>query len=309
VRAALCVLMSIVAVGCAARGPVNVSAKASRAATTLGGTVQAPEDSLETFMAKVRKLTAEARPSRSGPTTVEALYPRLAAAVAVATVTPSPLTLRSAAEEYRRVGIFDKALDLLTKALALDNRDAATHDALARVWRDAGLAHLGIGDAQRAVFFAPESPIVHNTLGTIFQALGRRTLARSEYQRALQLDSTAVYALNNLCYGWVLEGQATKAIAACEQALRIDPAFSSARNNLGLAHAVAGDSAAASAAFALSGDRASERYNTGIVRLADRDFNGAIAAFESAHAVRPALMAAASRAQQARAAQTGIEDQ
>jgi len=196
-----------------------------------------------------------------------------------------------------------------TDGTCADNRDAATHDALARVWRDAGLAHLGIGDAQRAVFFAPESPIVHNTLGTIFQALGRRTLARSEYQRALQLDSTAVYALNNLCYGWVLEGQATKAIAACEQALRIDPAFSSARNNLGLAHAVAGDSAAASAAFALSGDRASERYNTGIVRLADRDFNGAIAAFESAHAVRPALMAAASRAQQARAAQTGIEDQ
>ena len=179
---------------------------------------------------------------------------------------------------------------------------------IARLWRDSGLPQLAVSDAHRAVFFAPDSPVVHNTLGTIFQALGRRALARSEYERALQLDGAAAYALNNLCYGWVLEGRVAKAIAACEHALRIDPALTAARNNLGLAHAVAGDAAAASANFARSGDRATERYNTGIVRLAERDFNGAIAAFESAHAARPTLAEAAARAQQARAAKARNEE-
>jgi hypothetical protein len=71
---------------------------------------------------------------------------------------------------------------------------------------------------------------------------------------------------------------------------------------------VAGDAAAASATFAQAGDRATERYNTGIVRLAERDFNGAIAAFETAYAARPTLAEAAARARQARAAKARSEE-
>jgi len=297
VRALLCVLISISVAGCATRGPVKVSTTKARP----------PEDSLEAFMAKVRTLSSEARPAQTSAG-LEARYPSLAAAAALATFSPSPVTLRAAAEEYRRVGVFDRAFELLTKALVIDRRDAATHDAIARLWRDSGLPHLGLGDAQRAVFFDPASPVVHNTLGTIFQALGRRPLARVEFERALRLDETAAYALNNLCYGWVLDGDAAKAIAACEHALRIDPQLTAARNNLGLAHAMGGDAAGASAAFARAGDPAMERYNTGIVRLAQRDFNGAASAFDAAYAARPSLSQAAARANQARVAQaTGKE--
>jgi tetratricopeptide (TPR) repeat protein len=303
VRALLCIVVSISVAGCAARGPRNVSPDKPRPIDASPRTAQrAPEDSLEAFMAKVRKLSSEARPDRQGSAGLAARYPGLAAADAVATFAPSPVTLRAAAEEYRRAGIFDKAFDLLTKALAIDWRDATTHDAIARLWRDSGLPQLGLGDAHRAIFFDPDSPVVHNTLGTLFQALGRRTLARAEYERALQLDDRAAYALNNLCYGWVLDGEVAKAIAACERALRINPQLTAARNNLGLAHAVGGDVASASAAFAQAGDRAAERYNIGIIRLAQRDFHAAAAAFDSAHAARPSLAEAAARAIQARAA-------
>jgi tetratricopeptide (TPR) repeat protein len=281
---------------------VNVSTNDARpTASSPRSTEQPPEDSLETFISKVRKLSSEARLGQ-GSAGLEAHYPALAAAAALATFTPSPATLRAAAEEYRRVGVFDRAYDLLTKALVIDRRDAATHDAIARLWRDSGLPRLGLGDAQRAVFFEPNSPVVHNTLGTIFQALGRRTLARAEFERASQLDKAAAYALNNLCYGWVLDGDVAKAIAACEHALRIDPLLTAARNNLGLAHAMGGDVAGASAAFARAGDGATERYNIGIVRLAQHDFNGAAAAFDAAYAARPSLAQAAARANQARAA-------
>jgi Flp pilus assembly protein TadD len=298
VRALLCVLISISVAACATRGRVQVS-------TT---TARPPEDSLETFMAKVRTLSSEARPGQASAG-FEGRDPALAAAAALATFSPSPVTLRAAAEEYRRVGVFDRAFELLTKALAIDRRDAATHDAIARLWRDSGLPHLGLGDAHRAVFFDPTSPVMHNTLGTIFQALGRRPLARVEFERALRLDETAAYALNNLCYGWMLDGDATKAIAACERALRIDPQLTAARNNLGLARAMGGDAAGATAAFARAGDRATERYNTGIVRLAQRDFVGAASAFDAAYAARPSLAQAAARANQARAAkQAGNEE-
>jgi Flp pilus assembly protein TadD len=291
VRALLCVLISISVAGCATRRTVHVSTKDARP----------PQDSLETFMSKVRKLSSEARPGQASAS-LEGRYPALAAAAALATLTPSPVTLRAAAEEYRRVGVFDRAFELLTKALVIDRRDAATHDAIARLWRDSGLPHLGLSDAQRAIFFDPTSPIVHNTLGTIFQALGQRPLARAEFERALLLDGTAAYALNNLCYGWMLDGRAAKAIAACEHALRIDPQLIAARNNLGLAHAMGGDPASASAAFARAGDRATESYNIGIVRLAQRDFNGAAEAFDAAYAARPSLSQAAARGNQARAA-------
>lgn len=302
-RALLCVLISMSIAGCASRGPAHASAdKGRRPVSGRANAERRPEDSLEAFMSKVRKLSSEARPGQASAS-LEAQHPALAAAAALATFVPSPATLRAAAEEYRRFGVFDRAIDLLNKALAIDRRDAATHDAIARLWRDSGLPHLGLGDAQRAIFFDPTSPVVHNTLGTIFQALGRRPLARAEFQKALQLDQTAAYALNNLCYGWVLDGDAVKAIAACEHALRIDPQLAAARNNLGLAHAMGGDAAGASAAFAQAGDRATERYNVGIVRLAQRDFNGAAVAFDAAYAARPSLSQAAARANQARAAQ------
>jgi Flp pilus assembly protein TadD len=301
VRAAVCLILCVAVTGCSGKHFVNVTPGHKKASPTEPG-AQPPGDSLEMFMAKVRKLSEEARPDRPAAATVEGNNPALAAAVAAATFTPSPATCRLAAEEYRRHGIFDKAFHYLGKAAALDPKDAATYDASARLWRDSGLPEVALGDAYRATYFAPLSPVTHNTLGTIFQALGRRALARAEYQRALQLDASAAYALNNLCYGWVLDNDPKKAILACETALKLQPGLAAADNNLGLAHAANGDMAAARAAFARAGDKAGELYNTGIVRLAQRDYNGAIDAFESAQAARPTLAEAAARARQARTA-------
>jgi len=289
-------IVCLAAAGCSGRHFVNVTPGHKKASA------QAPGEGLETFMEKVQKLQAEARPERPVVATMESQNPALAAAAAAATFAPSPAACRLAADEYRKVGIFDRAFQFLTRALALDPQDAATYDALARLWRDSGRADLALGDAYRAAYYAPRSPIVHNTLGTVFQALGRRALARGEFERALQLEPTAAYALNNLCYGWVLDNSPRKAIAACENALKLQPTLAAARNNLGLAHTINGDEVSADAAFAWAGDKAEQLYNTGIVRLAQRDYKGAIDAFESAHSLRPTLAEAAERARQARAA-------
>jgi tetratricopeptide (TPR) repeat protein len=178
VRVVACLLLSIVISGCGARQVVNVTPDAAAPRSQRSG-AKLPADSLETFMAKVRKVSTEAVPAGNQAATLESRDARLAAAIVTAAAQPDPAAFRAVAEEYRRLGVFDRAHHYLNKALLLDSRDAATHDALARLWRDSGMPHLGLSDAHRAVYYAPSSPIAHNTLGTVLQALGRRELARA----------------------------------------------------------------------------------------------------------------------------------
>jgi protein O-GlcNAc transferase len=278
---------------------VTPDASIEDASAAAEGEAAPPAESLENFMAKVRKLASAPRPPRNTSPTVESQDPMLAAALAAAAIRPSPETLRMVAEEYHRLGVADRAHQYLNRALALKPGDPATYDALARMWRDWGFPQLGLADAHRAVYYGPASASARNTLGTILQALGKRDLARAQYERALQLDPSAAYALNNLCYGWILDGDSRRAAAACLQALELDPGLTAASNNLGLAYAAAGDLDAARAAFDRSGDRPGALYNLGIAHLAKHRYADSVKAFQEAQAARPSLRLAGVRARQA----------
>jgi tetratricopeptide (TPR) repeat protein len=292
----------IATTGCAERRFVDVTPDhADRAATAAG----APADSLSAYMAKFREISANARPeNRPVVPTVEGSDSALAAALLAATAVPSPESYRDVAQEYRRLRVYDKAHDYLTYALKLDPKDGMTHDALARTWRDSGFPQLGMGDAARAIYYSPKSAAARNTLGTLFQAMGRRAEARTQYEIAARLDPAAGYAHNNLCYGWILEGDASRALQACRRALSLDPESPTANNNTGLAHALAGDLTAARQAFAHAG-RAAAAYNSGVVNLAARNWDGASKDFLDAYAADPNLRAAAMRARQAWSMQNG----
>jgi superkiller protein 3 len=273
-------------------------------------TGHASVDSLEAFIAKMRKAAAEARPPARKPVVnAESADPRLAAALAIAEIQPSPEAFRAVASEYRRLGVADKAHEYVDKAAALGPRDAVTYQLRARLWRDGGFPERALSDAHRAVYYAPLSAAAHNTLGTVFQALGRRADARQQYERAVSLDPNAAYAWNNLCYARILERQAKKAVTDCRAALQLDPTLQPARNNLGLAYAVSGDVGAARAAFTAAGDAAAAEYNLGIVQLAQRRYADAVTAFAAAQQIRPDWRMAAVRAQQAqKLAKAGAEE-
>jgi tetratricopeptide (TPR) repeat protein len=260
----------VAAAGCAERRHL-INVTPDRPSPDRTASNAAPADSLSAYMAKFREMAANARPEgKPAFRTVEASDPALAAALLAATAVPSPETYRNAAQEYRRLQVYDKAQEYLTRALKLDSKDGETHDALARVWRDAGFPHLGLGDAYRAIYYAPRSAAAHNTLGTIFQAIGRRADARAEYQRAIQLDPLAAYAYSNLCYGWILDDDAARAVTACRQALSLDPTSPTALNNAGLAYAMAGDMNASRESFAKAGSSAAAAFNSGVVTQAQQ---------------------------------------
>lgn len=289
------VLFALIAAGCgASRAAVGVAPGAPLGAP--------PSPSLAAFIEKTREVSARAagRPARSFGATLESTDPQVGAALTAVALHPTPEAHRRAAAAYNRRGVWDQAHEHLMAALALDREDGATYDALARLWRDARLPHLALGDAYRAVFYAPQWAAARNTLGTVFQALGRRTQARDEYARALTLDPGAAYALNNLCYGWLLERRLDEARAACLKALAVEPGMRAALNNLGVLEAMNGNLSASRERFEAATDSAGALYNAGIVNLARRDYASAVQAFQAAQAARPSFPLAAARERQAR---------
>jgi Flp pilus assembly protein TadD len=305
-RIVVCALVLLATSGCATRS-VTQSAVVAKPPSS-PRVADAPGDSLEVFMQKVRTLASEARTARTPLTTIEASDPRLAAALAASIVRTSPAAYRAVAEEYQRLGIGDRAFAYLGKALALDSKDWKTHDALARLWRDQGFANLALGDAYRAISHGAAEPAAHNTLGTIFQALGRRSDAARSYERVLALDPAAAYALSNLCYTRFLMGASTAAIHACERALALEPRLVAASNNLALAHAARGEFAAAEAILRAGGSEAAGHYNVGIVDLARGRYKNAVSAFAAAQLARPHDRRAAARLRQSEAALQGMTE-
>lgn len=230
--------------------------------------------------------------------TIEATDPALRNALDHANLEPGVDAFQAVAVEYRRLQVYDKAIQFLDRALTLRPNDPASLDARARLWRDAGFPNYGLSDAYRAIHFAPRSAIPRNTLGTLLQALGQRAQARAEFERAVALDPTAAYALSNLCYAWLVDGRAAQAVDACARAVQVDPSLTAARNNLALAHASLGNVDAARGALAAA-DRATELYNTGILHMALRQYRSATEAFAAAHTLRPSMTQALARARQA----------
>ena len=268
-------------------------------------TVQAPDappaPSLEESIGKIRQLMAAARPTpKAQAVTLEQRDPVLAAALKRLSEFTSDENLCDVGAAYHRAGLIDQAYAYYTRALALNPRHAPSHEALARAWRDWGLPHLGLGDAHRAIYYAPRSASARNTLGTILHAIGRREDARVAYKTAIVLDAEAGYAFNNLCYLSFAEGNASQAIDECRTALRLDPTLSAAHNNLALTYAAIGRLDLARREFAEAGGHTNPAYNMGIVFLAQSRYLEAASEFETAQHTGPRLVDAERRARDAR---------
>ena len=234
--------------------------------------------------------------------TIENRDPVLVAALIKLAARPDAVQHRRIAERYQELGIIDSAFDHFTSASQMDPTDAASYDALARIWRDWGFPQLGLSDARRAIRAAPQWPIAHNTLGTLYAAMGSVERARAAYVSALAVDAEADYAWNNLCYISFLQNQQARAVAECIAALRVNPLLKAAHNNLALAYAAAGRLEEGIEEFRATGDSAAVFYNVGILHLARRDYASAAKSFEAARRERPAWPIAHERLRQARAA-------
>jgi tetratricopeptide (TPR) repeat protein len=227
---------------------------------------------------------------------IEGDDPELRDALASVRAARTCSTLTQLGVRYDRLDLRDLAARHLSDAIKLDPTCAPAHDAMAKVWRNAGMQGAALGSAHRAIYFAPQSPAYWNTYGTVLQEVGRMEEAAAAYRRVVQLDASAAYAHSNLCYLAMQAGDVDAAADACLAALAVDATFVPALNNLALLRASSGESAVAFELFESAGGRAAAHYNIGMVRLAQRDFPAALNAFEAAYLEDPAFDAAHAKA-------------
>ena len=232
--------------------------------------------------------------------TPEEIDPELRDALAALAAARTPAAHRRVGDAYRRLRILDAAYTQYAGAVALDRRDGAAYEGLARIWRDWNAPELALGDAHRAIYYAPESASAYNTFGTVLIALGQTTNARRAFEQALALEPRAAYAWTNLCYVSFQTGEVDDALARCRRAVDLDPRSSAAHNNLGLAYAAAGNLVSADLEFSAAGNARARYFNLGIVLAAGGNHAAAARAFERAEALSPGWVAAAARARQAR---------
>ena len=285
-----CLMAALFAAGCAPRGYVSDYAGSRRPAPTDAAAAPQPN----------RKADRKTGGSRTLASTLESSDGRLAAALLQLLGVPNAVTHRQVAREYRRLRVLDKAHEHYSSAVRLDPTDAESFEALARIWRDWGTPHLGLGDAYRAVYHAPRSASAANTLGTVLHAMKRIEDAKAWYARAILLEPTASYALNNLCYAEVMSG-GDLSIEMCHRAVAAAPGTKAAQNNLALAYTAAGERDIAKKWFRRANDRPSiAAYNYGIAMMAARSYKEATSAFQEALQADPWFTLAAHRANQAR---------
>jgi tetratricopeptide (TPR) repeat protein len=180
--------------GCAARNTlVHRSETGSKGAT---GASQAGGH--PTGGSPVPPAVVTAAERASSASTIEVLQPQLRAALAGLEAARSAGAHVRVGQAYYGSGVLDSAMEHFDRALEMDARSAAAYDGRARVWRQWGLLGLAIGDAHRAVYFAPRSAEARNTLGTILIALGDSAGGAGAYRCAVHLDPSAAWARTNL---------------------------------------------------------------------------------------------------------------
>lgn len=228
-------------------------------------------------------------PGRRHAQTLESLYKPLADAQLRQRLVRSVQSERALAEEYAIAGVLDAAFDHFQAALRLDPHDAASHEGLARIWRDWGFPSQGLASAYRAAYWAPGSASAQNTLGTLLSKLGHVDAARSHFNRALELEPASGYPLNNLCYLEMQQQQPQRAVEHCAAALQRDPRSATTRNNLALALTQSGRLDDALAVFDDGPLTAMNAYNKGILLLALGRVDSARDAFAQARVADPSF--------------------
>jgi Flp pilus assembly protein TadD len=296
---------AVVLTGCAARERSSFATrfvKPGEPTTTYDEPGAAlPQQSLDDYGRRLRSLQSMPRTKATLLPTIESRDPLLRSALHALAVEESAENHRMVAAAYRSAGVLDYAYRHYQRALRLDHCDSASHEGLARLWREWKRPELALGDVYRAIHCRPHSASAYNTLGTILLALDQRTNARHAFEFALRLDGGAAFALNNLCYLSLVEGNGAGAQRECERALTLEPALAAARTNLALAHAIQGDVAGAEWRLLSGPDQAAGQYNVGILRMSLGRYSDAADAFELASRAEPGLADAARRAVQARA--------
>jgi Flp pilus assembly protein TadD len=183
------------------------------------------------------------------------------------------------------LGELDRAMQSYRSALALypDFADALVN--LASLHARRGERDEAIACYRRGLALQPNQPAAHSNLGNLLRDAGRREEAAAAYRQAIALEPDFGEAHSNLGNVLADEGRVDEAIACYRRALAIRPDFASAHSNLANALAQKGliADAEASLAQALRLDPGSShaRFNYAHLKLLQGDYEAGLPAYEA----------------------------
>ena len=132
-------------------------------------------------------------------------------------------------------GQAQSAVDLITRAIAVDAGHAVVHFNLGLALQSLGRPADALASHQRAVALQPEFAEAFNSSAEALLSMGRHADALAAAERAVALDPRHAEAL--FLRGVALQGlqRQAEALASYDSALQLQPALSGALNNRGLA--------------------------------------------------------------------------
>ena len=145
----------------------------------------------------------------------------------------NPVALHLLGVLHHQRGDNPKAIELISRAVALRPNVPAFHANLAEAYRATGQLERAAGCCRAALGLWPDYPEALCNLGLALQGLGKRAEAVDQFRRALELRPQFATAHNNL--GIVLRdlGQLDEALEHFRRAVELEPNFAPARTNLG----------------------------------------------------------------------------
>ena len=188
-------------------------------------------------------------------------------------------------------GRFEQGVEIIRKAVALNENSAIAFNNLAKGLKDLGRFDEAIIHFERAIALAPAFADAQFGYGTALHFVNRSEDALVHFEKAIALHPNFVAALNNRGLALAKLKRFTEALASYDKALAIQPSFGDAHNNRGnaLKALMRFDDALASfdKAIAVRPDSAEAHCNRGNVLVQLERFDDALASFDRAIAVRP----------------------
>ena len=188
-------------------------------------------------------------------------------------------------------GRLEQGVEIITKAVALNQNSAIAFNNLAKGLKDLGRFDEAIVHFERAIALAPTFADAQFSYGTALHFVNRSEDALVHFEKAIALHPRFVAALNNRGLALTKLKRFTEALASYDKALAIQPGFGDAHNNRGnaLNALMRFDEALASFDKAIGArpDSAEAHCNRGNALVQLERFDDAVASFDRAIAIRP----------------------
>ena len=134
-----------------------------------------------------------------------------------------------------QIGQFDRAVELLLRAIAINDRFAFVHKNLGNAFERLNRLDSAVASYDRAISLEPANAAPYNDRGEALKKLNRLDDAIASYNKAISLKHDYAEAYNNLGVALNESKRHVEALANFEKAIRLKPDFSQARHNCDIA--------------------------------------------------------------------------